>query len=57
MYNTRILILASVVTLFNKVTICVFHRADMIVGTSAPLTFEILGISFLYDIYVHKQIN
>ena len=41
-------IFASVVTLFNKDSKCVFHRADMAVGSLAPITFVALGIPFLY---------
>ena len=36
------------VTLLNKDTKCVFHMADMAVGSLAPLTFVAFGIPFLY---------
>ena len=36
------------VTLFNKDSKCVFHMADVAVGSSAPLAFVAFGIPFLY---------
>ena len=41
-------IFTSEVTLFNKDSKCVFHMADMAVGSLAPLTFVAFGIPFLY---------
>ena len=46
------------VTLFNKDSKCVFHMADMAVGSLAPLTVVALGKPFLYilDIYIYIYI-
>ena len=48
-------IFASVVTLFNKDSKCVFHMADMAVGLLAPLTVRALGAPFLYDLDMFKK--
>jgi len=43
-------IFAFVVTLFDKDSRCVFHMADMAVGSLATLTVEALSMPFLYDL-------
>ena len=52
-------IFASVVTLFNKDSKCVFHMADMAVGSLAPLTVVALGKPFLYvlDTFFQKLVG
>ena len=45
------------VTLFNKDSKCVFHMADMAVGSLAPLTVVALDKLFLYvlDTFFQKH--